>query len=140
LAFVVDTSAVIGMERSGHPIDVAFASDPDFKLAISALTVSELLEGVYRAPSGERREQRRRYIETVLDRLPIFDFNLAVAWNHLRLRADLSQTGTPIGAHDAIIAATALTIGAGIITENVREFERVPGIRVIRPPWSPAAT
>lgn len=140
MAFVVDTSAIIAVERMVDRDDLAGVFDPTAYLAISALTVSELFEGVHRAPDGERRDQRRRFVEMVLDHLPVLDFNLAVARVHAQLRADLSRVGTPIGAHDAIIAATAVTIGADLITDNVRDFERVRGLRVIRPPWvSPAS-
>lgn len=136
MEFVVDTSALIALERTG--VASGAANVPGFasKLAVSVLTISELLEGVNRASEGPRRTKRMRFVEDIMTLMPILDFNLLVARIHSRLRSELAKLGTPIGAHDAIIAATALTIGAGVVTENLREFARVPTLLVCAPSWT----
>lgn len=59
-------------------------------------------------------------------------FDLGVARAHAALWADLARAGAQIGAHDLLIAATALTHRLAVATRNVREFERIEGLQVAR--------
>jgi len=61
----------------------------------------------------------------------------AALWCHDDLRADLERRGTPIGALDTWIAAHALSLQATLVTNNIKEFERVPGLRLDN--WVPSA-
>lgn len=116
----------------------AFTHEP---LVISAITASELLQGVHRADTPVRRLRRERLVQAVLAALPIIPFDSTVARTHAALWAELAAKGTPIGPHDLLIAATALARGAGVLTTNVREFSRVPELRVVTlPPPAPPAT
>ena len=67
--------------------------------------------------------------------MPILPFGLAEARIHARIWAGLTASGTLIGAHDLLIAATALAHGFDLLTDNVREFSRVPGLVVRQPVW-----
>ena len=82
---------------------------------------------------GKRRDLRLRLIDAVLEWGPVIDFDVAIARAHARLRADLARLGKPIGAYDAIVAATALTFDAPVITNNDSEFEQVPSLAVFSP-------
>lgn len=87
-----------------------FSNMLDRVVAISAITASELLHGVhgvYRANTAQRRHRRQVRVEAVLASLTIAPFDLGVARVHARIWADLMASGTPIGAHDFIIGATA---------------------------------
>lgn len=97
---------------------------------MAAITASKLLVGVQRAVTDEQRARREAFVEAILDRMPVLPFALKSARVHARLVAQLEKSGFRIGAHDLLIAATALTHGRAVLTVNVREFERVPGSEI----------
>jgi len=105
--------------------------------AISALTVSELLFGLHRAKTIRQRTQRQAFMNAAIAVLPVLSFDLLVAEVHARIWAELVTSGQRIGAHDFIIAATALANGYSVLTQNVAEFARVPGLEVRQPRWPP---
>jgi predicted nucleic acid-binding protein len=135
VAVLVDLSIFIAVERRGvppgHVADVVGSE----RAAIASITASELLAGVYRANTPARRRRRQDFVEAILGILPILAFDLRAARTHALLLAQLSASGQPIGAHDLIIGATALTHGAGILTDNVRDFRRIPDLVVRQPTW-----
>jgi predicted nucleic acid-binding protein len=104
-------------------------------MAISAVTASELLVGVHRARTDEQRVRRSFTVEEILGSFPIVPFDVSAARIHARLAADLITRGQLIGAHDLLIAATALANGYGILTANSRDFRRIPGLTVHEPEW-----
>ena len=137
MGLVLDTGVFIRAERDGA---VDFSPWADYGDAfISAITVSELLVGVHRADSDTRRARRSAFVEAILARLPVLDFTTETARVHAGLFATLSQQGRMIGAHDLIIAATALSHGCAVFTTNAAEFARVPGLEVLAPPLAPSA-
>jgi tRNA(fMet)-specific endonuclease VapC len=130
MGLILDSNVLIQAERNSrtHP----FAQFADYGTAyISVIAVSELLVGVHLANSEARRNQRKAFVESVLTLLPVLDFSAASARIHAELYASLRQKGELIGAHDLIIAATALQHGFAVLTGNVREFKRIPGLTVI---------
>jgi tRNA(fMet)-specific endonuclease VapC len=131
MGLMVDTNVFIAFEKRGGPID--FSSwDTSQKVYISVVVASELLMGVHRANSEERRRRRSMFVETVIAGVGIVDFDVAAARVHAEIHAALSMKGQLIGAHDLIIAASARCHGMALLTENVHEFSRVPGLRVIQ--------
>jgi predicted nucleic acid-binding protein len=130
VGLIVDTNVFISFERRGRPIDLSpwEASEDVF---ISVVTVSELLMGVHRADTEARRTRRSAFVEAVITRLRVLDFTTAVARLHAEMYADLARRGQLIGAHDLIIAATARQHNLSLLTDNVDEFSRVPGLRVL---------
>ncbi len=95
-------------------------------LGLSSVTVAELAFGVAR--SGSARNQRA--LEQFLEPLEIADFDRSAALVYGRLRAALEAAGTPIGPLDTQIAAHALALGVILVSNNQREFARVPGLRL----------
>lgn len=102
----------------------------DETVNIATITASELLVGVHRAASGAQRTRREAFVESILEKVPTLPFDLRAARVHARLVAQLEEKGSRIGAHDLLIAATALTYGCAVLTANTREFSRVPGLDV----------
>jgi len=137
MAQLVDTSVFVSLERRG--IDLSDAPWADEPIALSSFTAAELLDGVYRADTAERRARRETFIEAALEHLEILSFDLAAARVYARVWAGLSSQGQRISVNDLIIAATALAHDFGVLTENVRDFERVPGLVVRRPDWDAAS-
>jgi predicted nucleic acid-binding protein len=139
MGLLIDTGVLIRVERSA-------VGELDFSpwerygdVAISVITASELLAGVHRAVPESRRIRRSASVEAMLAALPILDLTLEVARIHAELVAALRQQGQTLGANDAFIAATALASGHALLTTDVGDFSRVPGLDVL-PFDQPVAT
>lgn len=107
----------------------------DESFALASITASALLFGVYRADSKSRRFQRETFVNGILEQIPVIPFDLGVARTHAQIWAALAAEGQIIGAHDLIIAATALAHGYSVLTYNLRDFQRVPGLNLSPPSW-----
>lgn len=129
---LIDSSVLIAWERDRLDLEARLSERADEEFAISAITASELLHGVHRATTAARRSQREAFVEGLMARLPIFSFDLVAARIHARLSADLGKNGTPVGAHDLVIAATAMAHGFGVATRDDRSFPRIPGLSLQR--------
>jgi tRNA(fMet)-specific endonuclease VapC len=95
-------------------------------LGISAITASELYWSVFKSGSVHNRTT----LEKFLSPLAVLDYDLGAARKYGDLSACLEQLGTPIGPLDMQIAAHALALDITLVTSNVREFARVPGLRL----------
>jgi tRNA(fMet)-specific endonuclease VapC len=94
------------------------------EVAISAITGAELDFGA--AKSGSRRN--REALQKFLAPLEILPFGADAMHAYGTLRAELERRGQPIGALDTLIAPHALALGARLVTQNLGEFSRVPGL------------
>lgn len=130
MGLVVDSSVLIGLERRKLPLSALADLVPSDPLALAAMVAAELLAGVARADTDERRMRRRLFVEAVLDALPVIPFDLAAARAYAELWQQLAQAGLSIGTHDLVIGTTALAHGYGVLTFNRREFDRIPGLTV----------
>lgn len=99
-------------------------------VGIAAITASELLHGVHRA-SPQHRARRDAFVEAVLMAFSPLPFDMLCARAHALLWAQLAASGSDIGPHDRLVAATAIASGWRVATANVRHFERVTGLQVI---------
>jgi len=127
---MVDTNVFIKIERSGKPAALSAFGQTE-RMFISAVSVSELLLGVYGADTEERRQRRAAFVEQVLADFEVLDFTTEVARVHAQIHYQLGKEGRVIGAHDLMIAATALQHVLPVLTANKREFSRVPNLHVI---------
>jgi len=127
---LIDTNILIEAERGRLDIETHVSEHAGEMFYISAITVSELLHGVHRAHDlvvkGRRAASSERFINT----FTVIPIDTSVARTHASLWATLEAAGQMIGIHDLWLAATCLTHGLGMITSNVREFERIPGLVV----------
>ena len=132
MGLIIDTSVIIRAERRR---DARFFARFDLHgdAAISVITVSELLVGVHLAETEARANRRLAFVEAILSSIPAIDFTAETARIHSHIYALLRRQGETIGAHDLIIAATALGHGWGVLTANPRDFERVEGLQVVAP-------
>ncbi len=130
MGLILDTNVFIHAERSGSPIDF-LKWEKYGDVYISAITVSELLVGVHCANSDARQTRRSAFVESILAKLPVLGFHTEEARVHAGLFATLSKKGQLIGAHDLLIAATAIVYSCAVLTANTKEFERVPGLETI---------
>ena len=74
------------------------------------------------------RARADRFVAAILDRLPVVPFDLDVARTHAHLSADLRTRGQPVGAHDLLIAATAIPLEYDVATRDLRSFPRIKGL------------
>ena len=128
MGILIDTSAIIAAERGGVLPVVEF----DEEVGISSITASELLLGTHKG-SPQVRARRTAYVEEVLDRLPVLPFGLVEARVHAAVTATMQTMGLTTATADMQIAATALARNWSLATLNRRDFERVPGLRVVGP-------
>ena len=95
-------------------------------IGLCSVVAAELAFGV--AKSGSARN--RQALEMFLAPLTILPFDAAAVWTYGDLRADMERRGTPIGSLDTMIAVHALSQQALLITNNTREFAKVPGLQI----------
>lgn len=133
MGLILDTSVLIAAEKQRLDLPGFFSTHAAEPFFIAAITASELLHGVERARSADQKRTRARFVEAVLEEFEAIEFDLAVARRHAEVWASLETAGLMIGSHDALIAATALQHGHGLVTLNLGEFRQVSGLRVIDP-------
>jgi tRNA(fMet)-specific endonuclease VapC len=130
MGVLIDASVLIEYERGRMDLESRLTGHEEEEFFLSVITASELLHGVHRARDSTTRSRRAVFVESVLERFPILPIDLATARIHSQLSADLATAGTLIGPHDLWLAATALAQGLALVTANLREFKRVPGLGV----------
>ncbi len=133
MGLLIDSSVLIAAERGRIRLQSVLAGNEDESLAISVVTASELLHGIYRAKTVEQAERRRQFVNFVLALFPIIPIDLEAAHHHARIWAGLQTRGEMIVPYDLLIAASALASGYKVVTFNVDEFTRVPGLQVVTP-------
>ena len=97
------------------------------QMAISAVTLGEL---VYGAEKSAQSERNLADVEGFAARLEVLPFNESAAMHFGQVRAELMKAGTLIGPYDLMLAGHARSLGLIMVTNNQREFKRVPGLRV----------
>jgi tRNA(fMet)-specific endonuclease VapC len=127
---LLDTSVLIEVERDGFDLDALI--DDDDEPAIAAITIAELGVGVEIA-SGKRKAARKRFLDEIVATLPIIGYDIEVARAHTILLVDVRKRGTPRGAHDLIVAATARATSRLVVTSDRTGFVDLPGVRVHHP-------
>ncbi|MCR4704068.1 MAG: type II toxin-antitoxin system VapC family toxin [Saccharofermentans sp.] len=96
-------------------------------VCISSITYSELSYGVEKS---EQKDRNRLALTLMLSNIEILEFDTAAAEEYGNIRARLEKTGTPIGSLDMLIAAHAKASGCTLVTNNLKEFSRVEGLKV----------
>ncbi len=127
LAYMLDTNICIYVMKTYPPkLRDKFNALAE-QLCISSITLGELHYG---AEKSVRRTENLLAIENFVARLEVLPFAEKAAAHYGQLRAELERAGTPCGPHDMQIAAHARSEGLIVVTNNMREFSRMPGLRV----------
>nr|WP_286197770.1 type II toxin-antitoxin system VapC family toxin [Variovorax boronicumulans] len=125
LRYLLDTNTCIYIINWRPPgVFARFEALAMGELGISSITGAELAFGVDKSGSARNRQALDKFLAP----LEICDFDEAAMRQYGAVRSRLEQLGTPIGALDTLIAAHALALGCVLVTNNVREFQRVPGL------------
>jgi tRNA(fMet)-specific endonuclease VapC len=128
MKYMLDTDICIALIRQSTPGLLEKLTTFQFhEIGLSSITVAELQYGVERSFYRERNQNALAQFLLPFD---IADFDSAAALTYGQIRAELETRGTPIGALDTLIAAHALRLGVILVTNNLREFQRVSGLKV----------
>ena len=130
MGLLIDSNIFIDLERNKADLSDYIKGREEEDVFISVISASELLHGVYRANTARIRANRLAFVEAILRSFPIIDLDLAAARSHAQLWSDLESRGLMIGVHDSWLAASCIAHDLTLITSNVREFKRVPGLKV----------
>ncbi|WP_296490794.1 type II toxin-antitoxin system VapC family toxin [Rhodoferax sp.] len=126
--YLLDTNIWSALIRRSHPgLIKRFEALERGRLTLSPIVLGELQVGYYK---GDRTPKRLAVIDAIRTSSELLTINSRVADTYAQLRTQLEQAGTPIGPNDTWIAAEALHHKLVLVTDNVREFSRVPGLKV----------
>ncbi len=127
LAYMLDTNICIHVMKTYPPAVRERFNALAEQLCISSITLGELHYG---AEKSARRAENLTAITHFVARLEVLPFADKAAAHYGQLHAELERAGTPCGAHDMQIGGHARSEGLTVVTNNMREFVRMPGLRV----------
>lgn len=135
MGIVVDTNVFIDVENGRYELEELGRFSDYGDTFISAVTVSELYLGVHLASDDATRIRREAFVESIINAIPILPFTGGVAKVYSRVYAIFLKPRSKLGSnvHDLQIAATALAHGYPVLTCNVDDFKKVPGLEVLVP-------
>lgn len=125
LKYLLDTNIVIYVIKR-RPVEVLSVFNANAgRLAISAITLSELFHG---AEKSSKVQQNLAVVEEFSSLLEVLPYTAKASQHYGAIRSELEKSGRPIGVNDLHIAAHARSEGLTLVTNNLGEFERVPGL------------
>ena len=124
----LDTNICIYFLKGTHPAVKArlLEHDPD-DIKIPSIVKAELLYGTEKS---KLRDENRKHVDRFLDPFEIVPFDDSAASCYAEIRARTEATGNPVGPNDLIIAATVLPHQGILVTNNIREFQRIQGLKI----------
>lgn len=133
---MLDSTAAVAAERQGKNarqlLESVAREIGDDSIAVSVLTVLELVHGSTRANTPERGERRQRFLDELLTGVPIQPVTVPIALRAGQIDCQSQAKGVRIPLLDLLIGASALELGYGVGTANVRHFQLIPGLNVVR--------
>ncbi|KAA2256720.1 type II toxin-antitoxin system VapC family toxin [Solihabitans fulvus] len=131
---ILDSAILIEVERGRLRMDAVLAEEDD--VVIAAITIAEYATGVALADTPAKRASRAAFLHELLQVTPVEDYTEVVAEQHAMLLGHVHRSGRPRGAHDLIIAATALATDRILVTTDARaRFGELPNVaaRLVTP-------
>jgi len=128
MSYMLDTNICIYLiKRNPESVLKKMQENMWSGLCISSITLAELQHGVYNSKSAPKNEVALTQFLSIIDILPFDD---EAAFEYGKVAADLQKKGTPIGSMDTLIAGHALATGKTLVSNNVKEFNRVIGLNI----------
>ena len=125
--YILDTNTLIYFFKGiGNVASILLSKSPQ-DISIPSIALYELEVGIAKSTKPKKR---RKQLELLISRISIASFGAKEAKKAAMIRADLESKGTPIGPYDILIAGTALSTNATLITHNTKEFERVKSLNI----------
>ena len=125
MTYLLDTNTCIFMMKQMPSVVERFRYAQNKGIAISSITLAELEFGVSNSRAYERNRKALLAFSTLVE---ILLFDVLASAEYGRVRAALEKAGTPIGALDTLIAAHAKSLNLTLVTNNIREFQRIEGL------------
>jgi len=136
MGLILDSSVVIASERRGETverlIERVVGVTGDQEAALSAIGLTELIHGLYRAQTSAVRLRRQSFLDELLRDLTVYPYTKETAMLAGKLDGEQQSKGIVIPFGDLLIGATALSLGFSVLTENLRHFQKIPGLSVIQ--------
>ncbi len=136
MGLILDSSVVIDAERRGDTVErliervVNVAGDQD--AALSAMGLTELIHGVYRAQTPQMRTRRETFLQELLADVTVYPYTKETAMLAGKIDGEQQSQGVVIPFGDLLIGATALSLGFSMLTANLRHFQKIPGLTVVQ--------
>ena len=127
IKYMLDTNIVIYVIKRRPAEILAVFNQHAGQMCISSITLAELLHGVEKS---SRSEHNLRQVEDFISRLDVLEYGCKAAAHYGDIRADLERVGNTIGVNDLHISGHARSEGLTLVSNNLREFERVKGLRL----------
>jgi predicted nucleic acid-binding protein len=135
MGLILDSSVVIAAERGGDTVEQLIEQivnrTGDQQAALSAVGLTELIHGIYRARSTEVRTRRQAFLNELRAVLTVYPYTEETALLAGRIDGEQQNQGVVIPFADLLIGATALSLGYQILTGNPRDFQRIPDLVVM---------
>jgi predicted nucleic acid-binding protein len=136
MGLILDSSLLIAGERGAQRVwdilERVQASQGETESALSAVTIVELTHGIYCAKSETDAQRRRPFVEELCQAIPVHPVTLEIAQLAGRIEGEQASRGIVIALPDLLIGVTALQLGFSVATLNLRHFQLIPGLSVIR--------
>jgi len=136
MGLILDSSVVIAAERRGENIgdlmEHVVNSFGNQEAALSSIGLTELVHGIYRAPSLAARQRREAFLDQLLRTIVVHPFTRETATLAGRIDGEQQALGIVIPFVDLLIGATALSLGYSLVTFNLRHFRMIPQLRVVQ--------
>jgi tRNA(fMet)-specific endonuclease VapC len=136
MGLILDSSVIVAAERQGQNARQMLASVAqriaETEIGISVITLIELAHGAARADTPERKAKRLKFIEEPLTAVPVHPVAVPMALRAGQIDGETQARGVRIPLPDLLIGVTALELGYGVGTANLRDFQRVPGLSVVQ--------
>jgi predicted nucleic acid-binding protein len=136
MGLILDSSLVIAAERRGDTVEQLIAriigATGDQDAALSAIGLTELIHGIFRAQTAEIRRRREGFIKELLADLTVYPYTKETALLAGKIDGEQQSRGVVIPFGDLLIGATALGLGFQVATSNLRDFQRIPGLSVVQ--------
>ena len=136
MGLILDSSVLVAAERQGQNARQMLASVErrisETEIGISVVTLIELAHGAARANTPERKAKRHNFIGELLIAMPIHPVTVPLALRTGQIDGENQARGIRLPLPDLLIGVTALELGYGVGTANLRDFERIPGLPVIQ--------
>ena len=135
LGLILDSSVIIAAERKRQTVEEFLTSVGqtfgEVEIAISAVTLAELVHGIARANTPEIRRGRRSFIDELKKHVPVHPITDSTAEIAGQISGEEAAKGTTLPADDLLIGASAIEQGYAVATLNTRHFQKIPGLQVL---------
>ena len=135
LGLVLDSSVLISAERrkltASEAIENLQTAIGEIPVVLSAVTVAEIGHGIYRALTPEIRERRQAFLDDLKAAVPIYPLTTVTAEIIARVGGEQAAKGINLPLGDLMIGACALELGYAVGTGNLRDFNRIPGLKLV---------